>query len=566
MNTVNKQDKNIKDEDKNLREEKLQAKLEEIKLRGQEEDAKEISKTSGIPYVNLKISPVDAGTVFMLSEELARRGNITTFQRIGKDLKVAVQDPSNIETVAILEDLKKRGFKIELYIASLLGLDWAWKKYEEKQEIKERELGKVELETKEIEKFQEKIKDFRQLKEELSKMSTTELFGMIIAGAIKMDASDIHYEPEETQTRLRYRIDGILQDVIDIPPEDYRKLLSRIKLVSGLKINITQTAQDGRFTIRLHEVDIEVRVSVLPGAYGETIVMRILDPRSIKTSIEELGFRPDVEKLIKKQLDKANGAVLMTGPTGSGKTTSLYAFISYLNEEGIKIITIENPIEYHIKGVSQTQINKSKGYTFANGLRAIVRQDPDVILVGEIRDKETAEIAMNAALTGHIVLSTLHTNDAAGTIPRLINLGVDPAIIAPAITTAIAQRLVRRLCEFCKIKSKVTKSDLEKLQKNLVDMPPDIKITELNEDLELYYPKPDGCPKCNGMGYKGRVAVLEVFELDDEMEQLTLKSPAISEIRALAKKNGMVTLLQDGFLKVLDGITAIEEVEWVIGY
>ncbi len=555
-----------KDKDKNLKGKELQAKLEEIKLRGQEDHAKDISKTTGVPYVNLKISPIDAATIFMISEEDAHRGNIATFQRTGVALKVAVEDPTNIEAKEILGGLKKRGYEIELYITSPLGLDWAWKKYEEKQEIEAKTLGRVDIEVEKMEAFQKEVENFEELKQKLTKFSTTEMFGMVIAGALKMGASDLHFEPEEKQTRLRYRIDGILQDVIDINPDNYKKLLSRIKLTSGLMINITQTAQDGRFTIRLKEVDIEVRVSVLPGAYGETIVMRILDPRSIKANIEELGFRPDVEALIKKQLDKAAGAVLMTGPTGSGKTTSLYAFLNYLNEEGIKIITIENPIEYHIKGISQTQINKAKDYTFANGLRAIVRQDPDVILVGEIRDRETAEIAMNASLTGHIVLSTLHTNDAAGSLPRLINLGVDPVIIAPAITTAMAQRLVRKLCESCKVKSKVTGEDLAKLQEYLKDLPPGIELPELNENIEIYYPKPDGCPECNGMGYKGRIAVLEVMLVDDEMEQLILSRPAISEIKALAKKKGMTTLVQDGFMKVLDGVTSIEEVEEVIGY
>jgi len=555
-----------KDEDKKLREKELRAKLEEIKLLGQEENAKEISKESGMAYVNLKVSPIDTATVYIIPEEKAMRGNLASFQRVGKKLKVAVQDPTNIETGNVLDELRKRGYEIELYIASPLGLAWAWKKYEEKQEIEEKVLGRVDIEVEKIESFQEEVKNFQELKEKLAKFSTTELFGMVIAGALKMGASDIHYEPEETQIRLRYRIDGVLQDVMDIALDSYKKLLSRIKLTSGLKINITQTAQDGRFTIRLKEIDIEVRVSVLPGAYGETVVMRILDPRSIKANIEELGFRPDVEALIKKQLDRSSGAVLMTGPTGSGKTTSLYAFINYLNEEGIKIITIENPIEYHIEGISQTQINDSKGYTFANGLRAIVRQDPDIILVGEIRDRETAEIAMNASLTGHIVLTTLHTNDAAGAIPRLINLGVGPVIIAPAITTAMAQRLVRKLCESCKIKSKVTKEDLEKLKTYLSNLPLEVKVPELNENIELYYPKPEGCPKCNGMAYKGRVAVLEVMLIDAETEQLILKSPAISELREMSKQKGMVTLVQDGFLKVLDGVTSIEEVEWVIGY
>jgi len=553
-------------EDKNLKGKELQVKLEEIKLRGQEDHAKDISKTTGIPYVNLKISPIDTATVYLVSEEDARRGNIATFQRVENTLKVAVEDPTNIEAKEILGGLKKRGYEIELYIASPLGLDWTWKKYEEKQEIEAKTLGRVDIEAEKIEAFQKEVENFDELKKKLAKFSITELFGMVIAGALKIGASDLHFEPEEKQVRLRYRVDGVLQDVINIRSENYKKLLSRIKLTSGLKINITQTAQDGRFTIRLKEVDIEVRVSVLPGAYGETVVMRILDPRSIKTNIEDLGFRPDVEALIKKQLDKTTGAVLMTGPTGSGKTTSLYAFINYLNEEGIKIITIENPIEYHIKGISQTQINKAKDYTFANGLRAIVRQDPDVILVGEIRDRETAEIAMNASLTGHIVLSTLHTNDAAGVLPRLINLGVDPVIIAPAITTAMAQRLVRKLCESCKVKAKVTDEDLEKLKTYLVDLPPELNIPELNKDIEIYYPKPGGCPECSGMEYKGRIAVIEVMLIDDEMEQLILNRPAISEIRKLGKKKGMITLVQDGFIKVLDGVTSIEEVEWVIGY
>ncbi len=555
-----------KDTDNKLRAKELQVKLEEIKLRGQEENAKEISKKSGIPYLNLKVAPIDTATVYIIPEEKARRGNLASFQRTGNELKIAVQDPTNIETQNILEELRKRDYEIELYIASPLGLAWAWKKYEEKQEIEEKILGRVDIDTDKLESFQEEIKDFQELKEELAKFSTTELFGMVIAGALKMGASDIHYEPEEKQTRLRYRIDGVLQNVMDIAPGNYRKLISRIKLTSGLKINITQAAQDGRFTIRLKEIDIEVRVSVLPGAYGETVVMRILDPRSIKADIKELGFRPEIEALIKKQLDRASGAMLMTGPTGSGKTTSLYAFLNYLNEEGIKIITIENPIEYHIKGLSQTQINESKGYTFANGLRAIVRQDPDIILVGEIRDRETAEIAMNASLTGHVVLTTLHTNDAAGAIPRLINLGVAPIIIAPAITTAMAQRLVRKLCDTCKIKSKVTEEDLEKLKTYLSNLPPTVKLPELNENTEIYYPKPEGCPKCNGMSYKGRIAVLEVMLIDDEIGQLILKSPAISELREVSKKKGMVTLVQDGFLKVLDGVTSIEEVEWVIGY
>lgn len=551
----------------NNKEKELQTKLEDIKLRGQEEAAKSLAAKKGIKFVNLKISPIDTSTVFIIPEEDARRANIATFQREGKNLKIAVLDPDNKEAKQVLEDLKRRGFQYELYTASPLGLSWAWEKYKEKQDIKQRSLGMVQVENKQIEEFQKEIKDYREIKDKLVDLNTTELFSLVIAGALSTDASDIHLEPEENQTRLRYRIDGVLQDVVDLSNAEYKDLLNRIKLTSGLKINITEAAQDGRFTIRLQKVDIEVRVSALPGAYGETIVMRILDPRSIKADIEELGFRPDIIKIIKAQLGRAAGAILMTGPTGSGKTTSLYAFLQYLNEEGTKIITIEDPVEYHVEGVSQTQVDKSKEYTFSNGLRAIVRQDPDVILVGEIRDEETAEIAMNAALTGHIVLTTLHTNDAAGSIPRLINLGVDPAIIAPAITTAMAQRLVRKLCDACKIVSKVTPKDLKKLEKVLSGINnPEVKIPELNENMGISYPSPEGCEECNGMSYKGRIAVIEVFLVDDDMERLILKQPAVSDVRDLAKEKGMITFLQDAFLKVLNGVTSIEEVENSIGY
>jgi len=333
--------------------------------------------------------------------------------------------------------------------------------------------------------------------------------------------------------------------------------------MSGLKINIHDAPQDGRFTIRRTGYDIEVRVSILPGAYGENIVMRILDPSAIKQKLEDLGMRTDILTTVKKLLEKTTGAILTTGPTGSGKTTTLYAFINHLNSPDMKIITIEDPIEYHIGGISQTQVDAHAGYTFAGGLRSIVRQDPDVILVGEIRDVETAEIAMQAALTGHLVLSTLHTNDAAGTIPRLIDLGVRPVTIAPAVNAAMAQRLVRRLCPSCRKKTQIRSNDLRILTNYLSNLPKSIKMPALNGSLEIYYPQE--CKACNNTGYRGRVGVYEIFEIDDEMEKVILKSPAISDVQELAVKKGMITLLQDGLLKVLEGVTSMEEVLRVIG-
>lgn len=424
------------------------------------------------------------------------------------------------------------------------------------QKTAKEEFGDSEIEGK-IARFEKEIKNLADLKTEASKIPTTELLEVLFAGAISTRASDIHFEPEEKEIRLRFRIDGFLQDVFNLKKEDYPAILNRIKLMAGLKINIREAPQDGRFTIS-GEPDIEVRVSVLPGAYQENIVLRLLDPRIIKKNLEELGLRQNLLEEVKKQLKKTTGSILTTGPTGSGKTTTLYAFIDFVNEPGVKIITIEDPVEYHVKGISQTQVEPSKGYDFSSGLRSIVRQDPDVIMVGEIRDEETAEIAMHAALTGHLVFSTLHTNDAAGTIPRLIDMKVKPQVIAPAVSLAIAQRLVRRLCPECKEKDRATNAEIGKIKEVLKNLPEPNRTNWMIS-------KAKGCQECNNTGYKGRIGVFEGFAIDEDLEKLILKSPAISEIRALVIKKGMITLKQDAFLKIIEGITDLEEAERVLG-
>ncbi|OGN18022.1 MAG: hypothetical protein A3E34_01985, partial [Candidatus Yanofskybacteria bacterium RIFCSPHIGHO2_12_FULL_43_11] len=416
----------------------------------------------------------------------------------------------------------------------------------------------------ELNKIQDEIKNIGDLKDKVTKISATRMLETLIAGALKIGASDIHFEPEAERTRLRYRFDGVLNDVTVLEKSSYEKILNRIKVLSKLKLNIHSSPQDGRFTIRQKTVDIEVRVSVLPSEFGEAIVMRLLDPRTIKTKLEDLGMREDLLKIVKEQLDRATGAILTTGPTGSGKTTSLYSFVQYLNSSGTKIITIEDPIEYHVQGISQTQVDTKKGYGFANGLRAIVRQDPDIILVGEIRDEETADIALQAALTGHLVLSTIHTNDSAGTIPRLVDLGIQPQIIAPAINMAMAQRLIRKLCLNCKRQDKIEPEALEKIQKNLSPIKDRFKLPKLDSSLKIYFPG-KGCKECNELGYKGRIGVYEAFSISKEMERLILKSPAISDVKELAEKEGMVTMLQDAYLKLLSGITSIEEIERILG-
>jgi type II secretory ATPase GspE/PulE/Tfp pilus assembly ATPase PilB-like protein len=432
-------------------------------------------------------------------------------------------------------------------------------------EISKKIVGEIVISQKKFNLFQKEIKNISDLKKEIEKTltkSATEILEIILGGAIALSASDIHIEPEEEMVKIRVRIDGILLDVLNHEKKIYETLLSRIKLLSGLKLNITDRPQDGRFSVLIEEQPIEIRTSTLPAEYGETIVLRLLNPKSL-IEIEALGLRKDLVEIFEREIKKPNGMIIVTGPTGSGKTTTLYAFLKKIDKPEIKIITIEDPIEYHLEGISQTQVDPRAGYDFANGLKSIMRQDPDVILVGEIRDLETASIALQSALTGHLVFTTLHTNDAAGTIARLQALGEKPVNIAPAINIAIAQRLVRKICKECSKMEKSPPSILEKIKKELRGIPKDIKIPELRVGLKI--PKAKGCKDCNFTGYRGRLGIFEVFLVDDEMEKFILKNPSTAAFREKATKKGMIPMHQDGLIKVLEGLTTIEEVERVTG-
>jgi type II secretory ATPase GspE/PulE/Tfp pilus assembly ATPase PilB-like protein len=424
------------------------------------------------------------------------------------------------------------------------------------EEISKKIVGEVRIERGFLEK---EIINITVLKRELESVlgkEISKILNVILVGSIKLNASDIHIEPKENEAKLRIRLDGILQDVLVFDLKIYEALLSRIKLLSGMKLNISDRPQDGRFTVLAEKTTIEIRSSTLPAEWGESIVMRILNPKAL-ISLGELGLREDLLKIFKGEIKKPNGMIIVTGPTGSGKTTTLYAILKEIQSPELKIITIEDPIEYHLEGITQTQVDPKSGYDFANGLRAIVRQDPDVILVGEIRDLETAQIAIQAALTGHLVLTTLHTNDAAGTVARLIALGEKPVNIAPAINMAVAQRLVRKVCKKCAILDRPSDEEFEKIKEGLKNL--NIKISK-----DLKIKKAKGCEDCNFTGYRGRTGIFEAFLVDDEMEKFILTSPSISELREMAKKKGMVTMYQDGLLKVIEGITTIEEVERVV--
>lgn len=418
--------------------------------------------------------------------------------------------------------------------------------------------GQIQIPASLVAKVRAEVQTLDQLKEKLAEVepeSVTSFLHTLLIAILILDASDAHIEPEKEGTKVRLRIDGLLHDLIDLPKATYEALLSRIKLVSRIKLNIADKPQDGRFSFVLGEAPVEARIATLPAEYGEAVVLRVLNPKNL-IGISQLGLRKEVLFTLRNELKRPNGMVIVTGPTGSGKTTTLYAFLKEIQKPEIKIITIEDPIEYHLDGVSQTQVHPEKGYDFASGLQAIVRQDPDVILVGEIRDTTTAQIALQAALTGHLVFSTLHTNDAPGTIPRLVSLDAKPVNIGAASNVIIGQRLVRKVCAQCATFEQASPEELAQIKKGIQGIQ-DAKIPPLSSTLKLA--RPQGCKACNSTGYKGRIGVFEIILVDGAFEEFILTKPSTAALRKFAIKQGMTTMYQDGLLKTIQGVTTLEE-------
>lgn len=542
--------------------------LLKIKREGEEREAQQKASKFGMNYLDITATPVQIDAFSLVPEEKARQIKVAPFQLKEKSLALAVFNPENKETKELIQNLKSQRFSLNLFIASQSSLEQLWKNYKFAAKKTAQISGKVQIEKSRFQELYKKLTTIEKTKKEILEFdfqafTTGQLLEVIIAGALSNRASDIHFEAEEKGTRLRFRIDGVLHDAIpELAKETYQFLLSRIKLLSNLKLNVQDKPQDGRFTIELETKAIEVRVSIIPSEYGETIVIRILDPEAIKITLSQLGLRKDDLEIIEKQLQEPNGMILNTGPTGSGKTTTLYAFLLKKLTPEIKIITIEDPIEYHLEDIEQTQVNEEAGYTFANGLRSIMRQDPDVILVGEIRDEETAGIAIQAALTGHLVFSTVHANSAAGAIPRLLDLKVKPVSIGPALNLIIAQRLVRRLCPACKTPKKIDPELQKKIDHFLKNLPSKIDKKDY-AIVQIFTPK--GCKECANLGYKGRVAVFELLEATDNIKAIITSSVSETEIEKKSRQNGMLTMKEDGILKVLSGVTAFEEVESVTG-
>jgi len=550
-----------------FQEEKVQRKFDTLRKKEEEESVKALAQQQKLSYADLSFFPIEVDAIKIIPEKEARETKIALFQVAGKHLKIAVRNSTAEKTQAVLQSLTEQGYTFDIFVVSDHSLERAWEYYEKIPLTYNTTSGIIEVSNEKLAGLKQQINSLAEIEKQIKatlNSRTTEALEIVLAGALALDASDIHIEPQEKSARLRFRLDGILHDVTFIPIKVYTLLLSRLKLISELKLNIHNRAQDGRFTIRIEGVDIEIRVSVLPGPYGENSVLRVLNPKSIRVDYEHLGMQPWVIEVMRQELERPNGMILTTGPTGSGKTTTLYAFLRKVHSPEIKIITIEDPIEYHLEGIEQTQVDQPGGYDFANGLRSIVRQDPDIILVGEIRDLETAETAMHAALTGHLVFSTLHTNSAAGTIPRLLDLGVKAAIIAPAINIAMGQRLLRRLCETCRAPFVLEPQAQKDLEKELAEIPSNIPQPAQNQ-WTIFKASGQDCKECNGIGYKSQIGIYELLSIDDTVEQLILKDPSEFELKKESSRQGQTTMRQDGLLKILAGKTDFEELARVLG-
>jgi type II secretory ATPase GspE/PulE/Tfp pilus assembly ATPase PilB-like protein len=516
-------------------------------------NAAEEAKNRSMEYINLYGFPIDTSHLTLMSEAEVSKYKIGIFSMKNKNLFLVTNDPSLKEQKDLIKKLETKGYSCKVFFGSRLSMEKLLKTYN--HIIAQKEISdEINIDSTKIKSYKD---DYLSFQKNATKYSMSEMIERVLKLAIDSDASDIHFEPEKEYYHLRLRLDGVLHDLAKLPKESQKVIESRIKIMSKLKLNVENSTQDGRFSFIIGKAAIDVRVSMLPSNYGYSIVMRLLGTESVALDLEALGFSAQNKDIINRAISKPQGLILTTGPTGSGKTTTLYAFLKTLNDGENKIITLEDPVEYKIEGLSQTQIDSTAGYTFAAGLRSVLRQDPDIVMVGEIRDLETAETAVQASFTGHQVLSTIHTNDAAGAIPRLMQMGLQGYLIADSLSIAIGQRLVRRLCNYCKTKQLLQSSDQNMIIEEIKKLTPETRLT-LPKKLEFFTSQ--GCKECNMTGYKGRTGCYEVLEMTDSIRVL-LTDPNISlvAVRNTARSNGMITMFQDGLIKCLQGVTDLKE-------
>mgnify|MGYP001599189409 CR=1 FL=1 len=540
---------------------KNQQSLEQALLTSKIFDEEKLTRSQAdffhLPYVDLRNQALPKEALAIVAKSTLENYQFVPFAKQKNVLKVALTDPADLQALEALEFLaQKNKYRIELYLTSRTSYQEALRK----SQTISAEVGEALAVIQE----KEQIGGTRRPAAEVAtkKMSVeapiTKIVDVIIKHAITARASDIHIEPQESDLRIRYRVDGILHSSLIVPKVVHPGIVSRIKILSNLKIDEQRLPQDGRFHMDIEKHSIDFRISTLPTVSGEKVVMRILDKSGGVPKLEELGLSGMKLERLKENISKAHGMLLVSGPTGSGKSTTLYAVLNILNRIGVNIVTLEDPVEYFIEGVNQSQINPDIGLTFASGLRSILRQDPNIIMVGEIRDRETAELAVHSALTGHLVFSTLHTNDAIGAIPRLLDMGIEAFLLTASVNAVMAQRLVRKICADCRKEIPVSPEVKKLIATELEDIPSaeaeglDIK------DIKIFAGQ--GCKICGDTGYRGRIAIFEVLPLSDVIKGLVLERQAVAKIRNQAKAEGMISMRQDGLLKVLKGVTTIEEV------
>ncbi len=514
----------------------------------------------GMNYVDIAKLHVNPDHLKIITQSEANAALVVPFFKIGKKVRLAIVHPTNPGTQALIKKLKEDGYAINVNLASETGLRLALESYKQFEGPTPIETQNI-IDEEKITSYQAEVENLGALREKIQTVTSEEALNFISVGALKTGASDIHYQPEENRMIVRFRIDGVLQQVLELDLITYGYLSNQLKYKSGMRLNVTNVPQDGRYYINVNERKVDVRVSAIPTEYGESFVCRLLDSKKKNLKFEELGFEGRNLEILNKALNIPNGMILVTGPTGSGKTTTLYSMLNEFNEPDSKIITLEDPIEYHLTGITQSQINGKRGYTFAGGLRAILRQDPDIVMIGEIRDLDTAETAAQAALTGHILLSTLRTNSAIETIPRLLNIGLKAFMVAPALGIVMAQRLVRKVCTFCVEQKPTTETErkvLESAISQILSISPDLKL-----NIPATLPHAPGCDKCSQTGYLGQVSIAEMFINDEELKEAILSDKSVTELYRMVRRKGMLTMGEDGVLKVLRGVTTLDEVERV---
>ncbi len=535
----------------------LDSNVAEVNREFQEKSALRKAHELNMPYINISKTPLNPDYFNVLNYETAKSARIIPFFKVGKKLRIAVQDKDSAAAIEAVKLLQEQGFEVDINLASESGIDDALKVYEGTQKYKKMDIVET-VEEKSIKTYEKEIAALADLSTKLDGVTAEEALNLMNIGAIKTKASDVHYEPEENSIAVRFRIDGVLHKVFEIKRETYKNISSQLKYDSKMQLNVSSVPQDGRYGFTFNEAKISVRVSSIPTPFGESFVCRYLIGGEHLLTFEELGFQGLCLTKIQNLCKISHGMILATGPTGSGKTTTLYALLNKLSTPENKLITLEDPVEYQVAGVTQSQIDEKRGYNFSNGLRAILRQDPDVVMIGEIRDLETAETSAQAALTGHVLLSTLHTNSAIESIPRLINMGLPPFMVAPSLDTIIAQRLVRKVCSKCMTMDPIpeaAKKEFEDMLNNLtsVNLAGDFKVPEKIAQAH-------GCDECSQTGYSGRMVIVEMITINETIKGLILNNASLVDLIAAARKGGMTTMREDGFMKVAQGFTTLEEV------